>query len=189
MLFSCVQLDRSLCCVLLAKEVPMFRIPLSSALRSLVMALSVFLTAGAVSGAGTASEKDRIESRELAQIVARESFKDFGKSTEGTVLARFSTRDNPEPLGVWVYRKGVLHDAGSEELSQALGADRQLWPPYTLLFRTFPEGKDKLRLEVSVRYDMGLLPDSRGGFSSTWKLERRQGRWVLVDRKVDLYID
>src|SRR5690349_10736297 len=173
----------------LQKRCPMFRISFTSVLHPLVIALPILLTATAASGAGTASEKDRMESRELAELVARESFKDFGKSTEGTVVARFSKRENPEPLGVWVYRKGALHEAGSEELARALGADRRLWPPYTLLFATSPEGKDKLRLEVSLRYDMGLLPDSRGGTSSTWKLERRRGRWVLVDRKVDLHID
>jgi hypothetical protein len=46
-----------------------------------------------------------------------------------------------------------------------------------------------LRLEVSVGYDMGLLPDSRGGSSSTWQLERRYGRWMLVHEAVTMHRD
>jgi hypothetical protein len=58
-----------------------------------------------------------------------------------------------------------------------------------LFFAPFPEGKNKLRLEVSMRYDMGLLPDTRGGTSSTWQLERRNGRWVVVDKAVTMNYD
>jgi len=36
---------------------------------------------------------------------------------------------------------------------------------------------------------MGLLPDSRGGNSSTWHLKRCHGRWVLVDEAVTMHYD
>jgi hypothetical protein len=39
-----------------------------------------------------------------AEIVAKESFKEFGRSAEGTVLARFRDHDDPEPLGIWAYQ-------------------------------------------------------------------------------------
>jgi hypothetical protein len=162
----------------------------SSILRSLAIVLSVLVITGAASGAGPAApEKGGTDGRELAELVARESFKDFGRSTEGTVVARFRDSKDPEPLGVWVYQGGALREAGNEKLDQALGADRGLWPPYTLLFATIPEGKNKLGLDLMVRYDMGLLPDSRGGSSSTWQLERRKGRWVLVGEAVTMNID
>jgi len=51
------------------------------------------------------------------------------------------------------------------------------------------EGKNKLRLNVSVRYDMGLLPDTRGGTSWTWQLERRNGQWVVTDKDVTMHYD
>jgi hypothetical protein len=168
----------------------MSRTAVSSIFHPLAIALSILFVAGVAFGAGsTAPKRDGIDNRVLAEMVAKESFKEFGRSAEGTVLARFHDRDNPEPLGVWVYQGGVLREAGSEKLDQALGADRGLWPPYTLFFATFPEGKDKLRLEVSLRYDMGLLPDTRGGTSSTWQLERRNGRWVVVDKAVTMHYD
>lgn len=168
----------------------MSRTTVSSILRSLAAVLSAFVVAGAASGAGPAApEKGGIDGRELAELVARESFKSFGKSTEGTVVARFRDRDTPEPLGVWVYQRGALRESEIEKLDQALGADRGLWPPYTLLFATFPESKNKLRLELTVRYDMGLLPDSRSGSSSTWQLERREGRWELVSKAVTMNFD
>ena len=171
----------------------MSRTPISSVLHPLAITLSILLVTGAggaASGAGSKAPKGSgINGRELADLVATESFKGFGRSTEGTVIARFADRDNPEPLGIWVYERGALHEAGSEKLDQALGADRGLWPPYTLLFAAFPEGKNKLRLEVSVRYDLGLLPDSRGGNSSTWHLKRRHGRWELVDEAVTMHYD
>ena len=64
----------------------MSRITVSSILRSLAAALSVLVITGAASGAGPAApEKGGIDGRELAELVARESFKDFGRSTEGTV--------------------------------------------------------------------------------------------------------
>jgi hypothetical protein len=168
----------------------MSRTAVSAIFHPLAMTLSILFVAGAAFGAGSAAPKgDGIDNLELAELVAKESFKEFGRSAEGTVLARFHDRDNPEPLGVWVYQGGALREAGIEKLDQALGADRGLWPPYILLFATFPEGKNKLRLEVSLRYDMGLLPDTRGGTSSTWQLERRKGRWVLIDEAVTMHYD
>jgi hypothetical protein len=132
---------------------------------TLTTVLSVLVITGAASGAGpAAAKKGGIDGRELAELVARESFKSFGRSTEGTVVARFRDRDTPEPLGVWVYQKGALREAGIEKLDEALGADRGQWPPYTLLFAAFPEG-------------------------STWQLERRKGRWVLVGEAVTMNID
>ena len=168
----------------------MSRTAASSLFYPLAMPLSILFLTGAAFGAGsTAPKGDGIDNRVLAEIVAKESFKEFGRSAEGTVLARFRDRDDPEPLGIWVYQQGALRDAGPEKLDQATGDNRALWPPYTLFFATFPEGKNKLRLNVSVRYDMGLLPDTRGGTSSTWQLERRNGQWVVTDKDVTMHYD
>lgn len=113
----------------------MSRTAVSSVFHPLATALSILFVAGAAFGAGSAAPKgDGIDNRVLAEMVAKESFKEFGRSPEGTVLARFPDFDNPEPLGIWVYLQGALRDAGPENLDQATGSNRALWPPYTLFF-------------------------------------------------------
>ena len=84
----------------------MSRTAVSSIFHPLALTLSILFVAGAAFGVGSAAPKgDGIDNRVLAEIVAKESFKEFGRSPEGTVLARFRDRDNPEPLGIWVYCK------------------------------------------------------------------------------------
>jgi hypothetical protein len=149
--------------------------------------------AGAARPGQAAAAAGAKEGLELARLVAADSFKSFGSSTEGTVLARFASRDGKDPLGVWVYERGSVHAAERARLDRAFSANRAKWPPYTLLFVTHPEGEGRLRLELSVRYDQGLGPESRGGYEETWHLRRRlqrdTGGWSVVKRETTLYID
>jgi hypothetical protein len=128
------------------------------------------------------------EDLELAELVITEGSEGLGNSTEGTVIARFANFDASDPIGIWTYEKGALREAGSRRLDEAFGNNRSKWPNYTLLFATAP-GKEGRLLEVKTWYDMGLFPDSRGGNAETWTLERREGRWVVIDRETILHWD
>jgi len=157
-----------------------------------IASLLLALLADGVGGAakpGAAALVSGREGQELAELVAVESFKSFGKSTENTILARFASLESKDPLGVWVYERGAVRPAPRERFDQAGGGDRSRWPPYTLIFVTFPEGGGRLRLELSVRYDQGLTPESRGGYEETWHLRRVAERWTVVRRELTLNVD
>ena len=46
----------------------------------------------------------------LADLVAKTAFESFGKSTEGTVVARFESPEEREPVRIWVHEKGTLRE-------------------------------------------------------------------------------
>ncbi|HVR97580.1 MAG TPA: hypothetical protein VMW27_13260 [Thermoanaerobaculia bacterium] len=129
------------------------------------------------------------EDLELAELVLKESSGSFGNSTEGTVIARFADFEASNPLGVWTYEKGALHAVGTQRLDEAFGDKRSKWPNYTLLFAAASEKEGRLLLQVKTWYDMGLFPDSRGGNAEAWTLERRDGRWVVIDKETTLHWD
>jgi hypothetical protein len=136
--------------------------------------------------AAAAGAKDGLE---LAQLVAAESFRSFGESAEGTLLSRFASRESRDAPGVWVCEKGAVRATERKRLDRALGADRSKWPPYALLFVTFPEGEGRLRLELFVRYDRGRSPQGRGGYEETWHLQRGAGKWTVVKRETPMHVD
>jgi hypothetical protein len=125
----------------------------------------------------------------LAELVATTAFKDFQRSTEGSVVARFENREQREPVRVWVREKGVLREGSRKDLDRAFGKDRKKWPPYTLLYAVSPGATGRYELEISIYYDMGLSPESRGGYSEQWKVACQEGRWVFLSKETTMHWD
>jgi len=130
-----------------------------------------------------------LDDQQIAELVAATSFKDFGRSTEGTILARFESPEKEKPLRVWVAEKGTLRAGSTQDLDRAYGSDRSQWPPYTILFTITPVSPNRLTVEVHTRFDMGLLPESRGGSEENWTLLRKGGRWSVANRETTMNID
>ena len=130
-----------------------------------------------------------IDSKPLAEFVASTALKSAGKSTEGTVVARFEDREEREPAQVWLWEKGKLRDGSRKDLERAFGNDRKKWPPYTLLYSVSPGGAGRYEVEVSIHYDMGLFPESRGGYSERWTIAQEKGNWVALDKETTLHWD
>src|SRR5689334_1655918 len=124
----------------------------------------------------------------LADLVVKTAFQSFGKSTEGTVVARFESPEEREPVRIWVHEKGALREGSRKDLDRAFGKDRKKWPPYTLLYTVSPAAGG-YELKLSIYYDMGLLEDSRGGYSEVWKIARQEGRWVFVAKETTMHWD
>lgn len=126
----------------------------------------------------------------LAEFVATTSFEDFGNSTEGTVIARFEDMQNDrDPAQVWVYQKGALRPGSVQDFDRAFGGKKQQWPPYTLVFAVTQGKKGHYEVVLKTWYDMGLLPDSRGGNEQLWQIARKDGRWVVLDMESTLHWD
>lgn len=150
--------------------------------------LLLFL-AGSLAAAPPAARPAAFDEKAIAELVAATSFKDFGRSTDGTILARFESPEQKKPLRVWVAEKGTLRAGSTQDLDRAYGSDRSKWPAYTILFTITPLSPNRLTLEVHTRFDMGLLPDSRGGSEESWTLLRKGGHWSVADRRVTMNID
>lgn len=131
-----------------------------------------------------------LDARALAELVAATTFPHFGKSTEGTVIARVqSFQVRGKPFEIWIHDKGALRKGSEKDLDRAFGANRRNWPPYTILFAVSNAADGKLRMEVHTWYDMGLTPESRGGMQEVWHVAKRAGRWVVLDKKTTLHVD
>ena len=129
-----------------------------------VILLPLFLIASAAFGT---------ESRELAELIAKESFESFGNSTEGTVVARFRDPADPEPLGVWVYQGGALREAGMISSTSA-GADRAVaaLPPS---LPTYPWERQATP-RVTVR-STGLADSRAGALDVAARAPQRTWGW------------
>lgn len=134
-------------------------------------------------------EAQAVDDERLAEIVVTTALSGAGRSTEGTVVARFEDKEKGEPLQVWILEKKVLRDGSKKDLERAFGSNRKKWPPYTVLYTVSPGDADKYQVEVSIYYDMGLLPDSRGGFSERWTVAHENGRWTVLDQKTMMHWD
>jgi sarcosine oxidase delta subunit len=131
-----------------------------------------------------------LDHRALAELVAATTFPHFGNSTEGAVIARVeSLVKRGRTFEVWIHEKGALRKGSEKDLDRAFGANRRHWPPYTILFAVSGGADGKLSLEVHTWYDMGLTPESRGGMQEAWQVEKRAGRWIVVDKEVTLHVD
>src|SRR6185295_13539545 len=77
---------------------------------SLISPASILLLfcAGSLAAAPPATRPAAFDEQAIAELVAATSFKDFGRSTEGTVLARFERPEHKKLLRVWVAEKGTL---------------------------------------------------------------------------------
>ena len=157
---------------------------------STVLALSCAQPDAAVPRpAEAAARPAEIDERALAQLVVDTSFKSFGRSTEGSVVAHMAGVESREPISVWVYRGGALEPAAMEDLDRGLFGPRKDWPPYVLVYVVERLSAERLSLELWVRYDMGLTEESRGGYAEKWTLEHREGRWVVADTETTLHWD
>ncbi|HEV7671980.1 MAG TPA: hypothetical protein VGS22_25940 [Thermoanaerobaculia bacterium] len=157
---------------------------------ALIAAIFLLFLAGSLAVAAPAARPATFDEKEIAELVAATSFKDFGRSTEGTILARFEDFDREEPASVWIAEKGSSLRAGSaQDLDRAFGSDRAKWPPYTILFTIVPVSANRLTLEVHTRFDMGLLAESRGGSVESWTLTKKGGRWSVTNHETTLNID
>lgn len=134
-------------------------------------------------------EAQILDSKPLAEFVATTALKSAGKSTEGTVVARFESLESREPLQVWIREKGALHDGSKKNLERAFGNDRKKWPPYTLLYAVTPADAGRYEVVVYIYYDMGLLPESRGGYSERWTIAHQNDRWVVLEEETTLHWD
>ncbi|HET9226755.1 MAG TPA: hypothetical protein VFR31_08810, partial [Thermoanaerobaculia bacterium] len=63
-------------------------------------------------------EAQILDSKPLAEFVATTALESAGKSTEGTVVARFESLESREPLQVWIRKKGALHDGSKKDLER-----------------------------------------------------------------------
>ncbi|HXU33498.1 MAG TPA: hypothetical protein VN851_23260 [Thermoanaerobaculia bacterium] len=158
---------------------------------SLISPASILLLfcAGSLAAAPPATRPAAFDEQAIAELVAATSFKDFGRSTEGTVLARFERPEHKKLLRVWVAEKGTLRAGSTQDLDRAYSSDRSQWPPYTILFTITPVSPNRLTLDVHTRFDMGLTPESRGGSEETWTLTKKGGRWSVTNRETTMNID
>jgi hypothetical protein len=129
------------------------------------------------------------DDRGLADLVVATAFQSFGRSTEGTVVARFEKPGEREPARVWVHEKGALREGSRKDLDRAFGKDRKKWPAYTLLYTVSPGAAGGYELELSIYYDMGITPESRGGYSEVWRVAHQEGRWVVLAKETTLHWD
>jgi hypothetical protein len=155
---------------------------------SAVSILLLFST-GSLAATPPAVRPAAFDDQRIAELVAATSFKDFGRSTDGTILARFESPEQEEPLQVWVAEKGTLWAGSKQDLDRAYGSDRSQWPPYTILLTIPPVSPNRLSLDVHTRFDTGLLPNSRGGSEESWTLIRKGGRWSVAKRETTMNID
>jgi hypothetical protein len=125
----------------------------------------------------------------LAEVVVTTAFEGFQRSIEGTVVARFENLEKREPVRIWVREKGVLREGSRKDLDRAFGNDRKKWPPYTLLYTVTPGAAGRYEVEIRIYYDMGLIPESRGGYSERWKVARQKGRWVVLSKETTMNWD
>lgn len=138
-----------------------------------------------VSAAPAGTPVKGLDLHALAELVAATSFREFGNSTEGTVLAHFDDLLNDrDPAQVWVVEKGALRDSSTKDLGSQ-GKE----PPYTLLFGVTQRNDGRYQLVVKTWYDMGLFPDSRGGNEQVWQIALQDGRWVVLDRETTMNWD
>ena len=129
------------------------------------------------------------DGKPFAELVAATALSSAGKSTEGTVVARFEDKEKGEPVQVWIWEKKTLRDGSKKDLERAFGNNRRKWPPYTVLYSVSPGDAGRYEVEVSIYYDMGLLPDSRGGYSERWTVAHQTGGWVVLDKETTLHWD
>lgn len=147
------------------------------------------LAAFSILGFLRSGEAQAPDTRPLAEFVAATALESAGRSTEGTVVARFENLEEREPIQVWVREKGALRDGTKKDLDRAFGNIRRKWPPYTLLYSATPGDAGRYVVEVSIYYDMGLFPESRGGYSERWNVAHQDGRWLLLDKETTLHWD
>ena len=151
---------------------------------------AILATVAALAIAGNADCGAGIpDEQRLAELVVATAFESFNKSTEGTVVARLDGSEKREPVQIWVHEKGALREGSRKDLDRAFGEDRKRWPPYTLLYVVSPGVSGKHEVEIRIYYDMGLLPESRGGYAERWTVAHEGGRWAVLDRKTTLHWD
>ena len=162
---------------------PLVRLVQTAAILVALVVLSFAWIAVCEAGAGIPDDQ------RLAEVVVETAFRGFQRSIEGTVVARLEGLEKREPVRIWVREKGALRDGSRRDLDRAFGNDRKKWPPYTLLYAASPGAAGKYDLEIHVYYDMGLFPESRGGFSEAWKVAYQEGRWVVLAKRTTMNWD
>lgn len=120
----------------------------------------------------------------------------YGHNSQTAVLAYVtSTETEDEPFSmirIWQYSQGrrkQIVEEDSDVFEKALGNDRSEWPRHTFVFSIKLETSNRMIVDLHTYYDMGIMPDSRGGNAQKWKLEKKSGNWVLTGKKRYMFWD
>lgn len=124
---------------------------------------------------------------ELEQFLVQ-AIVDDCRSPEGIYIARVtSTSVTPEsvsPQRIWKYEQGQIVNGDRDAFLEALtSSNPEDWPPFLFLFAYVSETSDSATVDVHTYYDMGLLPDSRGGNAATWELQKSGNQWTVTSKE------
>ncbi len=111
---------------------------------------------------------------ELAQLILRhEGFVNL-QAAAGTLLACDGR--------VWRYQEDELVPATIADYERAFDRQYQAdWPSNTISFSCSEWSPEQtLRLDIELFYSCGIDPDSRGGSSSIWRVQRQPSGWRVL---------
>jgi len=130
----------------------------------------------------------------MAQAIIDDQLAHSSRSLEGTFVAHVTESglqdESVSPLRIWKYEQGHLVDGELDAFRRAMSSKQPSdWPPFVFLFVFKSVTPDSAAIDVHTYYDMGLMPDSRGGNAAIWELEKQQGRWTVVSKEPYLFWD
>ncbi len=110
------------------------------------------------------------------------------RSPEGALVARVVTTtiaatDPLSVLQVWRYQQGQLIAEDTDSFFKALRGNRSDWPSFTYYFAFDSVTVDEASVDVITMYNMGLMPDSRGGNAQKWTFEKQANTWSVSTRQ------
>lgn len=130
---------------------------------------------------------------ELEQFLVQ-AIVDDCRAPEGIYVARVTStsvaRESVSPQRIWKYEQGQIVNGDRDAFLKAFtSSNPENWPPFLFLFAYVSETSDSAVVDVHTYYDMGLLPDSRGGNAATWELERSGNQWTVTSKELYLAWD
>ncbi len=104
------------------------------------------------------------------------------RSTDVVIIAYVATTNiystaQLSALQVWRYQQGQLVTTDTTSFFKALQGNRSDWPFQTFYFSFESVTVDEAIVDVRNLYNMGLMPNSRGGNAQKWTLEKHANIW------------
>jgi hypothetical protein len=116
------------------------------------------------------------------------------RSPEGIYIAHMtSTDDNCElvsPRRILKYEQGQLVNGDRDAFLKALTSNKPNdCPSFLFLFAYVSETSDSAVVDMQTYYNMGFLPNGRGGNAATWELQKSGNQWTVISKEINVVGD
>jgi len=104
----------------------------------------------------------------------------------GSVVSHLTDvhKDSKEAIKIWIIQDGKAVPGNIQDLQQAFGSNRSLWPPKNHLFSVESNTQYEALIRVQTHYDKGISPKSRGGYEEVWTLIKDLNGWEILEKKI-----